>query len=152
MYANMANVPAVLDTYLHGYGLFREQAGFAPQEQEVVFLAISSSNHCEYCVGAHSMIADKMSGVPADVLKAIREGMEIPDAKLAALDTFTRIMVKKAGNPSKEDIADFHEAGYDDNAILGIVLAISVKIISNYSNHLFATKLDDAFSAYSWPA
>ena len=151
MYANMANVPAVLDTYFHGYGLFREQGGFTPQEQEVILLAISHTNHCEYCVGAHSMIADKMSGVPADVLQAIRNGKELPDAKLAALDTFTRIMVKKAGNPGKEDIAAFHVAGYDDNAILGIVLAISVKIISNYSNHLFATKLDDAFSAYSWP-
>ncbi|KAG1694664.1 hypothetical protein GQR58_006666 [Nymphon striatum] len=144
-------VPALLDTYFHGYDLFREKSGFKPQEQEVIFLAISNVNHCEYCVGAHSMIADKMSGVPADVLQAIREGSEIPDTKLAALDAFTRIMVTKAGNPSKEDIADFHEAGYDDNAILGIVLAISVKVISNYSNHLFATPLDDAFSAYSWP-
>ncbi len=150
MYANMANVPAVLDTYFYCYGLFREQGGFTPQEQEVVLLTISHTNNCEYCVGAHSMIADKMSNVPADTLKAIREGNEIPDAKLAALNAFTRVMVKKAGNPSKEDIADFHEAGYDDKAILAIVLAISVKVISNYSNHLFATPLDDAFAAYSW--
>ena len=151
MYANMANVPAVLDTYFYGYGLFREQGGFTPQEQEVVLLTISHTNNCEYCVGAHSMIADKMSNVPADTLQAIREGNEIPDAKLAALNAFTLVMVKKRGNPSKEDIAAFHEAGYDDKAILSIVLAISVKVISNYSNHLFATPLDDAFAAYSWP-
>lgn len=28
MYANMANAPAVLDTYLHGYALFRSESDF----------------------------------------------------------------------------------------------------------------------------
>jgi len=150
MYANMANVPELYDTYAFGYAQFRAAGIFNPQEQEVVFLAISQTNNCEYCMGAHSMIADKMSGVPADVLQAIREGKDIPEPKLAALDTFARVMVTTAGNPDKSDIAAFHEAGYDDKAIMGIILAISVKVISNYSNHLFATPLDDAFSNYSW--
>ena len=61
MYANMANVPGVLSTYLHGYGLFRKDSGFTPTEQEVVFLAVSQTNGCKYCTAAHSMIADKMS-------------------------------------------------------------------------------------------
>ena len=43
MDANMANVPAVLSTYLHGYGLFRKESGFQPAEQEVVFLAINKT-------------------------------------------------------------------------------------------------------------
>lgn len=89
MYANMANVPAVLDLYTQNYQMFREQGGFTPQEQEVIFLAINYENHCEYRMGAHSMIADKMSGVATDVLQAIRQGKEIPDTKLAALDKFT---------------------------------------------------------------
>lgn len=152
MYANMANLPAILDTYLFGYQLFREQGEFTPQEQEVVFLAIAKLNHCEYCVSAHSMIADKMSNVPADVLDAIRSDKNIPDARLAALDVFTRIMVETKGNPTKDDVAAFRAAGFEDKHMLAIILALSVKVISNYSNHLFATELDDAFAAYSWPA
>jgi AhpD family alkylhydroperoxidase len=74
MYANMVNAPALLGTYLNGYGRFRGESGFAPAEQEIVFLAVSMANGCTYCAAAHSMIADKMSGVPAPVLKAIREG------------------------------------------------------------------------------
>lgn len=35
-------------------------------------LAVSQVNGCTYCTAAHSMIADKKSGVPADVLNAIR--------------------------------------------------------------------------------
>ncbi len=72
MYANMANVPGVLSTYLHGYDFFRKQSGFTSAEQEVVFLAVSQYNGCDYCTAAHSMIVDKMSGAPADVLQAIR--------------------------------------------------------------------------------
>jgi len=151
MYLNMANVPAVLDMYLKGYAAFRSEGGFSSQEQEVVFLAINYVNHCEYCMGAHSWIADKQSGVPADVLQAIRTGNEIPDVKLAALDKFTRAMVKTAGNPSKDDIALFHEAGYEDKDILSIVLALSVKVLSNYTNHLFATEIDSVFADYRWP-
>lgn len=57
MYANMANAPAVLSTYLHRYGLFRSESGMKPAEQEVVFLAVSQVNGCKYCTAAHSMIA-----------------------------------------------------------------------------------------------
>lgn len=150
MYANMANMPELFDTYNHGYKLFRSSGVFTSQEQEVVFLTISQLNNCEYCMSAHSMIADKMSDVPTNVLQAIRDEQTIPDAKLAALHAFTHVMVKTAGNPSKDDIATFHAAGYDDKAVMAIVLAISVKVISNYSNHLFATPLDAPFSDYSW--
>ena len=150
MYANMANLPEMYDTYTFGYQKFRETGVFTSQEQEVVFLTISMLNNCEYCTGAHSMIADKMSGVDAATLASLREGQTIPDAKLAALADFTRVMVETAGNPTKESVAKFREAGYEDKAILAIILALSVKVISNFSNHLFATPLDDAFSDYSW--
>lgn len=150
MYANMANLPEMYDTYTFGYQKFRESGVFSSQEQEVVFLTISKLNGCEYCMGAHSMIADKMSGVDAATLEAVRESNTIPDAKLAALADFTRIMVESAGNPSKEAVASFRAAGYEDRAMLAIILALSVKVISNFSNHLFATPLDDVFSGYSW--
>lgn len=38
MYLNMANAPAVLSTYLHGYALFRSESGLKPAEQEVELL------------------------------------------------------------------------------------------------------------------
>ena len=148
MYANMVNAPAVLDTYLHGYGLFRSESGLSPAEQEVVFLAISEVNGCPYCTAAHSMIADKMSGVPQQVLQAIRSGAPIPDAKLAALYDLTKEMVQSRGRPDAARLQAFLDAGYQEKDVLYIVLAIAVKTLSNYSNHAFATGLDDMFSAY----
>lgn len=148
MYANMVNAPAVLSTYLHGYGLFRGESGFAPAEQEVVFLAVSQANGCTYCAAAHSMIADKVSGVPAPVLGAIRGGQAIPDAKLAALYALTQEMVRTNGRPAQDKVTAFLDAGYQEKHILYIVLAIAVKVLSNFSNHAFGTELDANFAAY----
>jgi uncharacterized peroxidase-related enzyme len=148
MYADMVNAPAVLSTYLHGYALFRSESGLKPAEQEVVFLAVSQVNGCTYCTAAHSMIADKKSGVPADVLQAIRAGQPIPDARLAALYALTAEMVKTQGRPYTATVQAFLGAGFQEKDVLYIILAIAVKTLSNFSNHAFATPVDAVFSAY----
>lgn len=152
MYARMANLPALLATYVQAQDAFRGQCGFTPQEQEVVLLTISRENGCNYCMGAHSMIAEKLSKVPAEALEAVRAGSAIPDRKLAALADFAKAMVRTRGNPSLDEAQAFLRAGYGEQHILAVILAIAVKTISNYSNHLFHTPLDAAFARYEWKA
>lgn len=152
MYANMANFPALLETYGTGYNLFRNEGGFTPAEQEVIFLTISKDNGCDYCMAAHSVVADMMSKVPVAVTDAIRNDAEIPDARLKALAVFTSIMVNKRGRPGDEDVREFLMADYTEKHILAIILAISVKTISNYSNHIFHTPVDTVFKAREWTA
>lgn len=139
-----------METYTTGYDRFRKDSGFSPVEQEVVFLTISVLNGCEYCAAAHSFIADKMSKVPSEVTDAIRNGEEIPDAKLSALSEFTRVLFEKRGNPSREEAQAFLAAGYKEKQILEIILALAVKTLSNYPNHIFQTPVDDAFSSRKW--
>lgn len=152
MYAYMANAPELLETYTHGYQLFRAESGFTPIEQEIVFLSISFENGCDYCMAAHSLMATAMSKVPAEVTEAIRNGQTIPDARLQALSTFTRVMLNQRGLPSKDDVEAFRQAGYTDKQVLDVVLAISVKTLSNYSNHLTHTPVDAAFARFAWQA
>ena len=102
MYAGMANVPALLDGYLHGYQLFRNESGFTPAEQELVFLSIARVNECTYCVAAHSFIADVVSKTPAQAVQAVRDDTPVDDARLAALSTFTQTMVSSRGKPTPE--------------------------------------------------
>jgi uncharacterized peroxidase-related enzyme len=150
MYANMANAPGLLETYLSGYKLFRAESGFTPPEQEVVFLTISRDNGCGYCLAAHTMIAEKMSHVPAAVLDAIRRGAELPDAKLQALSVFTHVMDETRGRPNPAEMAAFLAAGYSERHVLEVILAIAVKTLSNYTNHIFHTRTDPAFASYGW--
>jgi uncharacterized peroxidase-related enzyme len=150
MYAGMANSAGLLETYMDGYERFRNDSGFTLAEQEVVFLTISRTNRCDYCMAAHSMIADKISKVPPAVTEAIREGLAIPDARLAALSTFTDTMLATRGLPSKAVVQAFLSAGYEERHVLEIILAIAVKTMSNYSNHLFHTPLDAMFVTREW--
>jgi alkylhydroperoxidase family enzyme len=59
-------------------------------------------------------------------------------------------MLENGGFPDQELTDRFTRAGYKEKQILEILLAMSVKLLSNYSNHLFETQLDDAFSSYAW--
>lgn len=150
MYGLMANAPGLLQAYTQGYELFRKHSGFTPVEQEVVLLSISFENGCEYCMAAHSFIADKQSKVPVEVTEAIRNGAEVPDARLRALSEFTRTLVNKRGRPAKEDVERFREGGYTEAQILQIILAIGVKTFSNYANHVCDTPVDAPFAGRSW--
>lgn len=143
-------MPGLLDTYRHGYSFIRKESGFTPAEQEVIFLTISAENNCEYCMGAHSFLADMVSKVPVEVTDAIRNNSDIPNEKLRALSTFTSIMINKRGNPSPDDAAQFFKAEYTEHHILSIILAIAVKTINNYTNHIFHTELDTPFKAREW--
>lgn len=152
MYQTMANAPGLLKMYLYGYQQFRETSEFSPVEQEVIFMVISRENGCEYCVGAHSFIADNMSGVPEHVTNAIREGDNIDDPKLEALAILTRTLLSTRGVPTKSDVESFISAGYSERQMLEIILAIAVKTLSNYSNHVCQPELDDVFANRAWSA
>ncbi len=149
MYGLMANSPGLLETYLGGYDRFRKGSGFSATEQEVVLLTISRTNGCDYCVAAHSFVADR-SKIPAEVTEAIRVGTQIGDAKLSVLSVFTEKMVSTRGLPSKADVQAFLDGGYTERHMLEVILAISVKTLSNYANHVLHTPLDEVFAGRAW--
>jgi alkylhydroperoxidase family enzyme len=99
-------------------------------------------------MAAHSMIADKKSGVPADSLAALRDGTTLPDEKLDALARFTAEMVEMRANPGKEAVDAFLSAGYTKHNVLAIVTAMACKTFSNSVNHLAATEVDAPFAPY----
>ncbi len=152
MYGYMANFPALLETYGVGYDLFRTKSGFTPVEQEVVFLSISYQNACDYCMAAHSFVADNASKVPFDVTDAIRAGRPIEDARLEALSTTAKAIVAGRGYVDADTLKVFLGAGYGETQYLALLLAVSVKTISNYANHYFRTPVDQVFSGRAWIA
>lgn len=150
MYSTMANNPALLESYINSYKSFRVNAGFTSQEQEIIFLSVAYENDCDYCMAAHSFVADKVSKVPVEITNAIRNNTVIENEKYSALSLFSRVMTAKRGNPSPEDIEAFLSVGYTENHILGIITGIGVKTMSNYFNHVFNTPVDKAFSERAW--
>jgi AhpD family alkylhydroperoxidase len=145
MYRRMAHAPALLTTYAAGYDGFRAEAGFTAAEQELVFLTISMANGCDYCTAAHTFLASRVPELGGHVRDALRDGSAIADVRLATLRDFTQHLLESKGRPSADAAARFLAAGYTEPQVLYLVLAIAVKILSNYANHMFDTPIDPVF-------
>lgn len=150
MYVKMGHNAALLEAYTCAYNSFRANSGFTPIEQEVIFLSVAYENNCEYCMSAHSFVADVMSKVPTVVTDAIRDGKSVPDVKLQALSRLTRLLTANAGHVAQEEIDNFLASGYSESAVLGIIAGIGVKTMSNYSNHNTNPEVDEAFAGRKW--
>ena len=146
--AVMAESPATLDAYLALHGNF-EQTAFSPGERQVLLLAVSTVNACAYCVAAHTM-GGRMAGLSDAVVEAIRDGKPIPDVRLAALSDFAAAMVEKRGWVTDAQVAAFLDAGFTKAHVFEVVLAVSMKTLSNYINHIADTPLDPALEAHRW--
>lgn len=146
--ATFAEAPATAEGYLSIGSIF-DKTSFSPSERQVVLLAASRVNECHYCLAAHTVVAG-MQQVPRDVVDAIREDRPIADAKLEALRRFTVAVVEKRGWVDDADIESFAAAGYGNQQVLEVVLGVAMKTISNYTNHVAETPLDDAFAAEAW--
>lgn len=148
LHAVMAGSPALLEAYMTISELFGSSS-LTPVEQDVVLLTVSHGNGCDYCVAAHSVGAD-MSTTPAEVVDAIRDGRVIAEDKLEALRHFTAQLVNRRGWVEQQDIDALLQAGYTRQTMLDIIVGVGMKTLSNYTNHIAQTPLDDAFASRRW--
>ena len=148
LFGVLAESPQAVEAYQVLGALFRKTS-LSAVEQNVVWLTINYENNCGYCVPAHTGIA-KMDKVPDDVIEALRNGTPIADTRLEALRVFTVEMVQQRGWITEEDVQAFVEAGYTRQNILDVIVGMSHKVISNYTNHLADTPVDDAFQKFAW--
>jgi uncharacterized peroxidase-related enzyme len=144
----MAHSPALAEAYLTISGLF-DKTGLTPTERQVVLLTVSQYHGCHYCVAAHSALAD-MQQIPADIVDAIRNDQPINDNKLQALRIFVRILIENRGWLDERDLQAFYAAGYQPGHVMDVLLGVAQKTMSNFTNHIAQTPLDDAFKAHEW--
>lgn len=144
----LANAPQVLEAYQTLHKLFT-QSSFNEDELTVVWQAINVEHACHYCVPAHTGIA-KMMKVDDAITNALRNETPLEDTKLEALRTMTLAIVKNRGNVSEEELSIFYTAGYGEQHVLEIILGLSQKVISNYTNHIANTPVDEAFHKFAW--
>jgi uncharacterized peroxidase-related enzyme len=145
---NMAHAPTLLKAYLTLAGLF-DETSLNPAERQIVLLATSVHHRCDYCVAAHTAIAG-MQDVPKDVVEALRNGEPIADAKLQALRHFAEQVVETRGWPSDHSRQRFMDAGYTEAQVLEVLVGIGMKTLSNYTNHMAGTPLDEQFAPVAW--
>ena len=149
IYAVFAESPVAISTYLHISGQLKAHSALTPQEQQIVMLAVSEANGCDYCVAAHSMVA-AMNQVPEATIQELRDGKEPSDPKQAALVRFAKTVLAHRGWVPENEQEAFLAAGYTTRHVLDVLSIIALKTLSNYTNHLAKTPLDSAFEQHRW--
>jgi len=144
----LASAPKALEGYQVLHQLFTETS-FNNDELTVVWQTINVEHACHYCVPAHTGIANMMK-VDEAITEALRNETPLADEKLEALRTFTLSVVRNRGNVTQEDLDAFYAVGYSEQQVLEIILGLAQKTISNYTNHIAHTPVDDAFKKFEW--
>ena len=144
-------VPNLFATYAHSNNALKNYLDFsnAPsslkaKEKEVVNLAVSEVNGCEYCLSAHTAIAG-MNGYTAEQILELRAGNASFNPKLNALAQLSKNITENRGNTSEEVLANFFNAGWTKENLIDTISLVGDKTISNYINN--TTKIPVDFPA-----
>lgn len=148
LFGTFSNSPVLLEGYLALEGVF-EKGTLSATERQVVLLAASVVNSCNYCTAAHSTVLKAFLHVPAEVVAAIRSNIPVPDPRLNALVDLTKEIVNQRGYVEPQTIDNFIAAGYRKEQILEVLVGVALKTISNYTDHISPSELDQAFRSES---
>jgi AhpD family alkylhydroperoxidase len=144
----MAESPELLAAHSALWGEFARTT-LSQHEQQVVFMTAIYENNCHYCMASHTTMA-RMQKLGEDVIEALRNGSAVADPRLEALHAFTTLVVRDRGFVADADVQAFFDAGFSRRNVLEVVLGVSIKIQSNYLNHLAGTPLDPFMKGNEW--
>lgn len=144
----MASAPPALKGYEQISELFAETT-LTPVEREVVCQTANFENECDYCVPWHTLLSQQAGMDPHDI-EALRTGSRLNTPKLEALRCFARELIHNRGKVAPADVAAFMDAGYTDAQALEVVLGLAMKLMSNYTNSIAGTPLDQEVQKFHW--
>jgi len=146
----MAEAPALLEGYMALASIF-DKTNLSETERQIILMTNNRLNGCNYCMAAHTSLS-QMAGVKTEIIEALRNNTPIVDEKLEALRTFAAVINESRGWPTEAQVNTFIDAGYTQQSVLEVILGTSLKVMSNYTNHIAETEVDKAFAANAWSA
>jgi uncharacterized peroxidase-related enzyme len=136
----MGNSPAVLEGYLNLSGSL-SHGKLSAKTGELIALAVSESNSCDYCLAAHTFIGEKLIKADPEVLKAARLGNST-DAKTEAILQLAKTLISKNGLVNDEDVNKTKNAGVADAEIAETIAHVALNVLTNYFNNVANTEID----------
>ncbi|OWP50125.1 carboxymuconolactone decarboxylase family protein [Pseudomonas nitroreducens] len=133
-FKTLAHSPAALNGYL-GLAQALGKSSLSAAEREVVALATSQVNGCDYCLAAHSFFGAK-AGLSDEAISQARQGT------LSAVAVLAREITESRGQLRDEQIAAAREAGLGDSKIVEVVAQITLLTLTNYLNNVATTDID----------
>ncbi|MBB3189553.1 carboxymuconolactone decarboxylase family protein [Halomonas cerina] len=150
VFGKMAEAPALLEAYMTLDEIY-SRTSLTPAQQQTALVAVSVDNRCEFCVAAHTGGLQQADVSQGDINR-LREQSAPEDPKLAAVARFARHLNATRGWAEQSEIQAFLDAGFEQRQILELVIACALKTLSNYTNHIAETPLNEELKPLAWQA
>ena len=144
----MALSPQLLASYTFMWDEFNTTT-LSPIERQVVYMTANFENECNYCVPWHTILSEQ-AGIDAQDIEALRNGTTLNDKKLQALSHYTRLLIANRGKVTAPQLTEFFAAGYTNVQALEVLVGLATKLISNFTNSIAGTPLDEEASSKVW--
>jgi uncharacterized peroxidase-related enzyme len=146
--AKLGFVPNIYATYAlsdHALGRFMTfssgKTTLTAKQKEVVNLVVSQINGCTYCQAAHTAIG-KMNGFTDEQIISIRKGDASFDPKLHAIALLAIEIIQNGGKVDEQSVERFLEAGFSNENLVDLILAVGEKAITNYLHNVTKIPID----------
>jgi AhpD family alkylhydroperoxidase len=139
LYATIAYSGNALHSYI-AYTQAQAKGTFHGKEREAVYLIVSELNGCEYCLASHTQSAMKFGWKEEETL-LLRAG-KIPDSKWQAIYGVIQSIIAHRGEVSNELLSDFYAQGFNEAALMDLMVLVSVMSFTNYAYRLTKIPID----------
>ena len=138
IYATMATSENALKNFLD---FANSNSSLKNKEKEVINLAVSELNQCQYCLSAHTAIAGMNGFKPGQIIE-MRSGSASFDSKLDALAKLSRNIALNRGATSPETLNNFFAAGWTKENLVDTINQIGEITITNYLHRTTEVPID----------
>lgn len=114
--------------------LLRETSDLSKAERELIAAYVSGLNQCQFCFGAHSVMAQAF-GIAEEVLMALYTDIETADVseKMKPVLRYVRKLTETPSRIVPTDAAAVFDAGWREEALYD---AIAICALYNYMNRI----------------
>ena len=150
IFDDMSASPIPIRVYNQAQSLVFRDAILSGPEINLVQLAVSVENSCEFCVPAHTASAIRTHASDPKVVDEIRDSRKVFDLKIDALVNLARSMVHNRGKIPPEVTAEFYAQGYTKEHLFEVLTIVAYKTITNYTSAIMNTKPNPEHAEYRW--
>lgn len=135
----LGNAPAALTGYLDLSAALAKGTFDAPLREQIA-LAVAETNHCGYCLSAHTFIGGRLGLSEQAIADARHANAASPRAD--AILKLARSIVVRRGELIDDEFAAARAAGLSEGDVVETIANVTVNIFSNYVNHIARTPID----------
>lgn len=128
----VANNPAVFDARREYHRRLISEGDLGERLAELVYLAVSVTNDCEYCTASHREVLVEHVGLPADDAEALARNdlSRFSERERAAVE-FATAIARDPKEIGEAHVVALREAGFDDAAVVRLVAVTAAAVSAN---------------------